>query len=117
MAASASICIIQNQAAYGCAWTSYFVGQRKCVPIQAWTGGTACAEITSAGRVQWYRGGAYMGFSETPIELNSVSFRHNMFTDGLVDVGLAWPVGYSAMTGTAPTDWTLSYTQSCPACN
>ena len=115
---SGGSCItIQNQGAYGRSWTSYFVGQRKCVRVQAWTGGTACAEITNAGRIQWYRGGAYLGVSETPIELNPAQFSYRIFMDGLIDDGLAWPVGYNAMTGSAPTDWSLSYSQTCPACN
>lgn len=115
---SGGSCItIQNQAPYGRAWTSYFVGQRKCVPVQTWIGGTACAEIANDGRVLWYRGGAYLGFSQTPIELNPASFGQQYYIDGLYDQGSAWPTGHNPMTGSAPTSWSLSFSQTCPACN
>lgn len=105
--------LISNQAApYEPAWTSFFLGQRKCTSL-------GCATIQQDGSVYWQVSATYTPSrtSPTPVALSSV-LQTWACGWGVHDLHFeAWPTGYNALTGTRPIDWAIREYSSSGTCN
>jgi hypothetical protein len=108
-----SCVLISNQAApYEPAWTSFFLGQRKCTSM-------GCATIQQDGSVYWQVSATYTPSrtSPTPVALSSV-LQTWACGWGVHDLHFeAWPTGYNALTGTRPIDWAIREYSSSGTCN
>jgi hypothetical protein len=94
---------IQNQAPYGRAWTSNFIGQQKCIRYQ-------CATILSDGRVQF--NGVVNGVQSVPYENSPAAITHTFcFGDAVCssESARAIPLLTDAdrYYGRAASDWTV----------
>ena len=105
--------LISNQVApYEPAWTSFFIGERKCSSM-------GCATIQSDGSVLWNAYATYQPnrTSPTPVALSAVTQTWGCGW-GVFDLNLTvWPTGYNALTGSKPTGWALRDYSTHGACN
>ena len=104
--------LIQNQGAYGRAWTSYFVGQTKCATYRRQISNiTGCGTIMNDGKVRfnfWWQGSPYVAEAATPIELAPAGAIYPFAWEE--HTAIASPLGFSAMTGSPPSDWEVKFT-------